>query len=238
MIDLVDIGVGNIGSVKRCLERLGICYQTVTPFQPPTGENPLILPGVGSFSGVMHALAHNNFHLHLKKLLNQGTPYLGLCVGLQILFESSEESPGVEGLGILPGKILRYQNPPDCDNPLKIPQIGWNVIHPAPHTQTPEARQEDCPARKLMPWQSGYVYFVNSYYAAPENPKDVLYTANYGLPFCAAVRHQAITAFQFHPEKSGVFGHYLIQSWVLEQALSSNSLDTLDTERALDHDVC
>lgn len=209
MIDLVDIGVGNIGSVSRCLDRLGIAYQKVGPTHFPDGLNPIILPGVGSFGGIMKALEQNNFDRHLKQLLEEGTPYLGLCVGLQILFEESEESPGVKGLGLIPGRVVRYQAE-------KVPQIGWNAIEPQVTALEKTNSATALTPRTLMPWPEGYVYFVNSYYAAPTRPEDILYSSDYEGTFCAAVQSGNLTAFQFHPEKSGVFGHYLIQSWVFE----------------------
>ena len=120
-IDLVEIGIGNIGSVKYCLERLGIDYRLVNPDSPPDGTRPLVLPGVGAFGAVMQALRRNQFDILLKELIQKGLPYLGICVGLQVLFEGSEESPEVPGLGLLKGKVVRFKEG-------KIPQIGWNNI--------------------------------------------------------------------------------------------------------------
>jgi imidazole glycerol phosphate synthase glutamine amidotransferase subunit len=198
MLDLVDYGGGNVGSVRRCLERLHLPYQTVTPQAPPSGKNPMILPGVGAFGAMMTALQVNDLDQHLKALLTAGTPCLGICVGLQVLFETSEENPEAKGLGLLAGSVVKFVKPSHTtDNTLKIPQIGWNHISP----------QQDN-------WPSGEVYFVNSYYAQPTDPEVNLYQATYGSPFCAAIRHQNLTAFQFHPEKSGAFGHQLITHWV------------------------
>jgi glutamine amidotransferase len=190
-VHLVDIGVGNIGSVARCLDRLEIGYHKVTPENPPDGNLPIVLPGVGSFGGIMQALKQNQLDERLTSFLRAGVPYLGLCVGLQVLFESSEESPHVKGLSLLPGKAYKFTQG-------KVPQIGWNQI-----CQNP-----------LKPdWPSGFVYFVNSYYVSPEEPADSLYEAHYHQTFCAAAQRKNMTAFQFHPEKSGVFGHKLIQKW-------------------------
>lgn len=190
-VDLIDIGAGNIGSVSRCLERLSIDYRKVGPDHPPDGSRPLILPGVGAFGAFMKALKRNGFSEHLTRLVKDGTPYLGICVGLQVLFETSTETQGTEGLNLLPGKVVSYRRG-------KIPQIGWNMIH-------------SCQSER---WPGGYVYFVNSYYAIPAHPEIILYLADYHGPFCAAVQHENITAFQFHPEKSGPFGHGLIQTWL------------------------
>jgi len=202
VVDLIDIGAGNFGSMSRCLERLGIPYRVVGPDSPPQGDRPLILPGVGSFGGFMQALRRNGFDQILMALLREGTPYLGVCVGLQVLFESSAEAPGVKGLGLIPGHVAPYRSG-------KVPQVGWNQIHSC---------QPDT-------WDDGFVYFVNSYYAIPTAHDAILYLADYSGPFCAAVQAAHLTAFQFHPEKSGAFGHSLMARWVSEQTGFSADLD-------------
>jgi glutamine amidotransferase len=193
MLDVIDYGAaGNLGSVCRALHRLGVKYQLVSAQTPPTGNNPLVFPGVGAFGAVMAALRTGDLDQTLVKLVKQGTPYLGICLGLQVLFDSSEETPDCKGLGLLPGKVIRYDAP-------KVPQVGWNWV---------ESSKSD--------WPAGYVYFVNSFYPQPDNPEDALYKANYHTEFVAAVQHKNITAFQFHPEKSGPFGQKLLQQWLSE----------------------
>lgn len=188
-VDLIDVG-GNTGSVMRCLERLNVSYRRVDANQQPDGTRPIILPGVGAFGAVMKQLEANGLKQQINKCIEAGTPFLGICVGMQVLFESSEESPGIEGLGVLPGNVVRYQNP-------KVPQIGWNRI---------EAQKQD--------WESGYVYFVNSYFVKPDDDSVVLFSSNYSGKFCAAVERDNVTAFQFHPEKSGSFGEILLRRWL------------------------
>lgn len=183
-LELLDYGGGNLGSVRRCLERLEWSYELVTN---PSGDRPLILPGVGAFGAVMQGLA--DLKERLRALLQSGTPYLGICVGLQILLQGSQESPGVDGLGLIEGEVVRYQAP-------KVPQMGWNNL---------QASQSD--------WPEGFVYFVNSFYARPRASECVLYTGDYHGSFCAAVRTKNLTAFQFHPEKSGPFGESLLRRW-------------------------
>jgi glutamine amidotransferase len=195
-IDLVEIGAGNIGSVKRCLERLNVNFQVVNSSNPPMGDTPLLLPGVGAFGPVMEHLKKDSFDKRLQALVKGGTPYLGICIGMQILFDSSEEAKGVSGLGLLPGAVRKFQQG-------KVPQIGWNNIDLAHQNGT----NPDLPA-------SGFVYFVNSYYPDPLDQADVLYYADYYVRFCAAVRSKNITAFQFHPEKSGKFGQTLLERWI------------------------
>lgn len=190
-VDLVDVGGGNTGSVRRCLQRLGVVYHDVGPDNLPDGSRPVILPGVGAFGAVMESLRRGGLDQRITELVRASTPYLGICVGMQILFNSSEESPNAEGLSLLPGKVVRFRAQ-------KVPQIGWNHIQP---------EQNDG-------WEAGYVYFVNSYYPQPDNTDTWLYRADYGVPFCAAVHSGNITAFQFHPEKSGEFGGKLLQRWV------------------------
>jgi imidazole glycerol-phosphate synthase subunit HisH len=188
-LDLIDVG-GNTGSVMRSFERLNVSYRRVDANQQPDGSRPIILPGVGAFGAVMKQLEANGFKQQISRCIAAGTPFLGICVGMQVLFESSEESPGIEGLGVLPGSVVRFDNP-------KVPQIGWNYI---------EAQRAD--------WQSGYVYFVNSYFARPDDGSVVLFSSNYSGRFCAAVQRDNVTAFQFHPEKSGPFGEALLRNWL------------------------
>lgn len=203
LVDVVDYGGGNIGSVLRCLDRLSIPYELTAN---PSGDRPVLLPGVGAFGASMHHLNSRNMAERLREMIQWGTPYLGICIGLQILFEESDETPGVKGLGVLPGRIVKLKA---TDGALKIPQIGWNWVTAEPDKNSQGER--DC-------WQDGYVYFVNSYVPSPQNPEAVLYRASYGQPFIAAVQQGNITAFQFHPEKSGLFGQAMIARWYRDAA--------------------
>lgn len=198
-VDLVDVAGGNLGSVRRCLDRLSVPYTLVNPNNPPTGNRPIILPGVGNFGAVMQNLQRDGFDKTVKELVRKGTPYLGICVGMQILFEASEEEYNglkAPGLCLLRGEVVKFKSG-------KIPQIGWNRI---------DAKQES--------WPSGYVYFVNSFVAQPQDNADTLYVADYFGDFCAAVRRDNITGFQFHPEKSGPFGQELLMTWIQSVAMT------------------
>jgi imidazole glycerol phosphate synthase glutamine amidotransferase subunit len=195
-VDVIDYGGGNIGSMLATLDRLNIPYQLRAGGTEenafPTGENPIILPGVGAFSALMQALHTRGHTAVLKQLVQeQKVPLLSVCVGLQVLFERSEEATsGCEGLGFFKGKVVKFQQG-------KVPQIGWNYVH-----------------AKQMGWPEGYVYYVNSYYAIPEDPTVLLYESIYnGVNFCGAIAKENITAFQFHPEKSGELGQSLIEQW-------------------------
>lgn len=194
-IDVVNIGGGNLGSVTRCLTALGVSWNIVDSSKPPNGKRPIILPGVGAFGAVMSHLQKDGLDEAICSTVRTGTPLLGICVGLQVLLDTSEEAPGVRGLGLVSGRVVRFEKG-------KVPQIGWNQIH----------------AKNDRSWQSGCVYFVNSYYAKPEYNNDVLFTANYFDEFCAGIKKQNVTAFQFHPEKSGEFGKQLLKKWITDAA--------------------
>ncbi len=189
-VDLVDVGGGNIGSVRRCLDRLGVRFQDVGAENLPRGKRPLILPGVGAFGTVMQSLRRRQLDVVLRELVSNGTPLLGICVGMQVLFDRSEECNDVAGLSLIPGEVVRFTEH-------KVPQIGWNTIQP------------------IQPaLEGGFAYFVNSFYCRPACDEVVLYTADYGVRFCAALKSGSITAFQFHPEKSGAFGARLLARWI------------------------
>jgi imidazole glycerol phosphate synthase glutamine amidotransferase subunit len=198
LVEVLHYGGGNVGSLLRALERCEIPYTVLKGTIDgsfPSGQYPVILPGVGAFGAIMQGLEERGFLAPLTQaVMDEKMPFLGVCVGLQVLFESSEESPEVAGLGFLKGTVRHF--PTDVEG-AKVPQIGWNYIH---------AQQENAP--------EGFVYYVNSYYAQPSEPSVVLYASEYqGTRFCGAVRQGNITAFQFHPEKSGAFGHELLRHW-------------------------
>lgn len=189
-VDVVEFKGGNVGSVQRCLTRLGVEYRTVSAENLPDGSRPLLVPGVGSFGAVMQVLRDDGLADAITTAVNKGTPYIGICVGMQVLFDRSQESPGVDGLKLLKGDVIRFNAP-------KVPLIGWNEVV----AQQPE-------------FTDGFVYFVNSFYPKPADESAVLYAADYAGKFCAAVRSGNITGFQFHPEKSGTFGNQLLKRTV------------------------
>lgn len=193
-LELVDYGGGNLGSLRRCLQRLEVPFREVDSDRPPSGQHPVVLPGVGAFGAVVRGLRRGGLDQRLIEVIRAGTPFLGICVGLQVLFESSQEDRDERGLGLLQGTVARF----DAD---KVPQIGWNRVAPGPAGDG---------------WPEGHVYFVNSYHALPADPAIELYHSHYGGRFCAAVKRANITAFQFHPEKSGPFGHELVARWLRE----------------------
>jgi imidazole glycerol phosphate synthase glutamine amidotransferase subunit len=193
MLQIIGVIGGNLGSVQRAFDRLAVPYTLITQPQQLQPHSPIVLPGVGAFGAVMDKLNAHGLTQPIKQLVQAGTPYLGICLGQQIMFAHSEETPGVPGLGLLPGSVRRFASQAG----IKIPQVGWNAITPQqPH------------------WPTGFVYFVNSFVAHPDNASHTLYTATYGQQaFCAAIHTGNITAFQFHPEKSSTFGLGLLKQW-------------------------
>ncbi|MBU0536528.1 MAG: imidazole glycerol phosphate synthase subunit HisH [Nanoarchaeota archaeon] len=192
MIAIIDYGAGNIGSVKNALDRIGVSSViTSNPKDIKTAER-IILPGVGAFGAAMDSLRSKGLEEPLKAALKRGVPFLGICLGLQILFEQSEESIGVKGMEIFKGRAIRFTEG-------KVPQIGWNRI-------IPKAKGEI--------FRQGYAYFVNSYYVKPEDKSIIAAITDYYGEFACAVQCKNITAVQFHPEKSGEYGMGFLRRWM------------------------
>ena len=198
MIGIIDYDAGNIRSVEKALAYLG--EETVVSRDPQVllKADKVILPGVGSFGQAMENLYRYNLVPVIKEMVKNNTPFLGICLGLQLLFESSEETPGVEGLGILKGRILRI--PPS--EGLKIPHMGWNSIDIKEGSRLFEGID-----------RQSYMYFVHSYYLKARNPEDVAATTWYSTDIHAAVEHDNIFACQFHPEKSSELGLRILKNF-------------------------
>ncbi len=199
MIGIIDYDAGNIKSVEKALQSLG--QETAVTRDPETllQADKVILPGVGAFGDAMGRLRQYGLEEVIHQIAEKGTPFLGICLGLQLLFDSSEESPGVKGLGLLPGKILRI---PDGEG-LKIPHMGWNSLE-----ITPGAR-----LFRGIP-QDSYVYFVHSYYLKAEDPAIVAASTQYGVSIHASVERDNVFACQFHPEKSGEIGLRILKNFI------------------------
>ena len=199
MIGIIDYDAGNIKSVEKALQYLG--QETVVSRDPQVllKADKVILPGVGSFGDAMENLKKYGLVPVIHEIVEKGTPFLGICLGLQLLFESSDETPGVEGLGILKGKILRI--PPSLG--LKIPHMGWNSLKIKPDT---------CLFAQIP--DGAYVYFVHSYYLKAEDPDIVAATTEYSTHIHAAVEQGNIFACQFHPEKSSDTGLQILKNFV------------------------
>lgn len=198
MIAIIDYDAGNIRSVEKALAYLG--EETVVSGDPQVlmKADKVILPGVGSFGEAMENLHRCHLVQVIKDLAWQGTPLLGICLGLQLLFESSEETPGVDGLGILKGKILRIPPAPG----LKIPHMGWNSLQ----------LQNNGRLFKGIP-NDAYVYFVHSYYLQAEDPQIVKAVTDYSTSIHASVEKDNVFACQFHPEKSSNYGLKILENF-------------------------
>ena len=198
MIGIIDYDAGNIKSVEKALDYLG--EETVVSRDPEQllGADKVILPGVGSFGQSMENLERYGLIPVIHEIVEKKTPFLGICLGLQLLFESSEESPGVDGLGILKGKIVKI--PPK--EGLKIPHMGWNSLH----------LQNSGRLFRGIPEQT-YVYFVHSYYLQAEDPEIVKAVTDYSTCIHASVEKENVFACQFHPEKSSRYGLKILENF-------------------------
>lgn len=204
MIAIIDYGAGNLQSVEKALDYLGEPNLITAKSSEIEAADALILPGVGSFGDAMQSLTDSGLLETVRAAALSDTPFLGICLGLQLLFPESEESKGVKGLGVLPGKIIKFPG----DMGLKIPQIGWNSIN----------IREGCKLYAGVP-QNAYVYFVHSYYLQAADPEVVAATAEYGVTFHASVADEAhrLYATQFHPEKSGAVGLRILRNFAAMQ---------------------
>ena len=198
MIAMIDYDAGNIKSVEKALKTLG--QEVIVTRDPDTILNAekVILPGVGSFGDAMEKLHSYGLVEVIHKVVEKKTPFLGICLGLQLLFESSEETPGVEGLGILKGRIVKI---PD-NGELKIPHMGWNSLQ----FQNSGRLFENLP-------QDSYVYFVHSYYLQAEDESIVKATTDYSTCIHASVEKDNVFACQFHPEKSSDVGLTILKNF-------------------------
>ena len=199
MVAIIDYDAGNIKSVEKAIQFLG--EEVVITRNPDEILNAsgVILPGVGAFGDAMEKLHNYGLVSVIQEVVKRKIPFLGICLGLQLLFERSEESPGVEGLGILQGEIKRI---PDKDE-LKIPHIGWNSLKYPNNGRLYKDIEED-----------SYVYFVHSYYLEAKEPEIVMASTEYGTHIHASVEKDNVFACQFHPEKSSTVGLKILENFL------------------------
>jgi imidazole glycerol phosphate synthase glutamine amidotransferase subunit len=195
MISIVDYGAGNLRSVENTLAAIGSPYEIVTGVEQLSTATKVILPGVGHYGQIMRSLSATGLRDALLTLVGRGAPFLGICIGLQSLFEGSEEDPAVEGLGLFKGVIRRF------DDQLRVPHMGWNQI---------TTRKECKLLRGISP--NPYVYFAHSYYVPVVEATGAECT--YGLPYTVLLEEENIYGVQFHPEKSGSIGMQVIKNFV------------------------
>lgn len=201
MLVVIDYGAGNLRSVLHALNHLGV--ESIRIARTPhdlRGADKIILPGVGAFGAGMQKLHEQGLVQPIKDAVYAGTPYLGICLGMQFLFDYSDEMGNHAGLGLLPGYVTRF---PELAG-YKVPHMGWNQLQP---------QRADVPLLKNI--QAGsYAYFVHSYYCVPANPDDAILCVDYGISFTAGVGRDNIMGVQFHPEKSQKTGLQILSNFL------------------------
>ena len=198
MIAIIDFNAGNLKSVEKALHLLGEETVITRSFQEIEAADKVILPGVGAFGDAMEQLKKYELDKVIREVAAQGKPFLGICLGLQLLFEGSDESQGVEGLHILDGQVFRIPDAPG----LKIPHIGWNSLELANDGRLFQGIEK-----------GAYVYFVHSYYLKAANEQIVKATTEYSTHIHASVEQGNVFACQFHPEKSGAVGLSILKNF-------------------------
>lgn len=199
MIAIIDYDAGNLKSVEKAFDYLGEAPVITRDPQTILRADKVVLPGVGAFGDAMEKLRQYRLTEVIKEVAAQGTPFLGICLGLQLLFEGSDESPGAEGLGICRGRILKIPETPG----LKIPHMGWNSL------------SYDHPGKLFEGIAEGaYVYFVHSYYLKAEEPEIVKASTEYATHIHASIEQKNIFACQFHPEKSSEVGMAILKNFI------------------------
>ena len=196
MLTIVDYGSGNLRSVQKAFEKLGAAAAITTDPETVAAASRLVLPGVGAFGDAMRELSGRGLVEPILAHIRADRPFLGICMGLQLLFETGFEHGTHSGLGVLPGDVVRF----DLPDRLKVPHMGWNTARWQGSWQPPAA--------------DAHFYFVHSYYARPTDPAVVAATTDYGGDFCSAVRQGRLFATQFHPEKSQTAGLRLLDAWL------------------------
>ncbi len=199
MIGIIDYGMGNLGSVSNAFRFLGLDAKIVSRKSEMEDCRAVLLPGVGAFGDCMSHLVEHDFVEAIGTWVQAGKPMMGICLGLQVLFDSSEETPGVPGLGIFPGSVKRF----DLPRELKVPQIGWNRINEV---------QPGCPMFDGID-DGSFFYLVHSYYVSPENEAVIAGRTEYGIDYCSCVWKDNVFATQFHPEKSQEAGLRMLRNF-------------------------
>ena len=200
MIGVIDYGAGNLRSVCNSLKKLSVDCHVVKAPSDLNKIQTMIFPGVGSFGDSSDQLKKQSLFEPIREWIINDRPFLGICIGFQMLFDSSEESPGSEGLGIIPGKVIKFSEQKN----LKVPHMGWNEV---------QIKNLDDPV-----WQKiddlTHFYFVHSYFPQPDNPEVSSSTTGYGVDFTSSIRFGNIFGTQFHPEKSQKSGLRLIENFL------------------------
>jgi imidazole glycerol phosphate synthase glutamine amidotransferase subunit len=196
MIGIIDYEAGNLLSVKGALDYLGADYTNISRKEDFEHVDKIILPGVGAFEAAIQKVKSKGIYESVSEWIFQNKPFLGICLGLQLLFEESEESQGVRGLGIFKGKVIRFRHQ-------KVPQIGWNQVRIKRASKILNGINDH-----------SYFYFLHSYFAHPHDDDLVVGTTEYGIDYPSIIEKGSLCAVQFHPEKSGEAGLKFLENWV------------------------
>lgn len=200
MITIIDYGMGNLRSVEKAFEHLNVAAEITRSPQKILDAQKIVLPGVGAFKDCMKNLEELKLIEPILASIKSGKPYLGICLGMQILLSESEEFGNHKGLNVIPGKVVRFPHSPE----LKVPHIGWNQIKKVGANN--HSLLQDIS-------DNSYVYFVHSYYVAPKDKKVIATTTDYGVEFCSSINKDNIFATQFHPEKSQEVGLKILEAF-------------------------
>jgi glutamine amidotransferase len=203
MIAILDYGVGNLRSVQKAFERVGATAIVTADGELLNSAQGVVLPGVGAFGDAMENLREKRLIAPLLRQVDAGKPLLGICLGMQLLFEQSEEMGRHQGLGLLRGRVIRF---PEGD--LRVPHIGWNRLHMVGR----DAMQSNGELLETIV-DGAYAYFVHSFYCVPEGVRDILATTEYGVEFASVVGHEQVWGAQFHPEKSQEVGLQILANF-------------------------
>lgn len=203
MIAIIDYGMGNLRSVQKGFERIGFAAEVTADPARILAAEKIVLPGVGAFRDCIHNLEQGGFVEPILQVIAEGRPFLGICLGLQLLFTESEEFGLHKGLGVIPGRVVRFpEGMKEQGEKLPVPHMGWNQITLKAETPLFNGISD-----------GSNVYFVHSYYVRPDDPSVVAATCSYGLEFCAAIRKDNVMATQFHPEKSQGIGLQMLKNF-------------------------
>jgi len=196
MITIIDYGMGNLKSIENAFRYLGVETKITDNPSEIEKSKKLVFPGVGNFGKAIENLKKKKIDLAIKKAIEKGIPFLGICLGFQLLFEKSEEAPKIKGLSIFQGKVSRLKK-------AKIPQIGWNQLKIQKKSKILKGLKE-----------GSFVYFMHSFYPKPLDKKIIITKTNYGIDFCSSIESKNIFGVQFHPEKSGKVGLKILKNFV------------------------
>lgn len=198
-LGIIDYGAGNLSSVCNSFRAIGVEGRLVRTADDLQEITHLVLPGVGAFGDCSRALQEQGLVAPIRQWIEQDKPFLGICIGYQILFESSDETPGAVGLSVFEGHVQRFP-----DSELKIPHMGWNTVRPLNSDDPVWCGMGDAP----------HFYYVHSYFPVPKDNSLIAATSTYGVTYAAAIRKGRLLATQFHPEKSQVLGLRLLQNFL------------------------